>query len=309
MTWSDVKSLPSPGFNYSAALKAMNGTWTFDALNKWLTDPRAKVPGTAMTFAGLANEKQRADVIAYLDTLSKNPVPLPKAAENAPQTRQPPRPPARRRAAHPPLLPRNSAARLRFDRPAHADVNCISSRRRRHAGAAIEKYIISAIRSRVREDKRNLLEHRGEPPNPTYIRPACAWRRAASASRLDRSGERAGEAQEKVWRHGVSLFGDLKYPAGFKQFDYVNAAAPKGGAVREIALGTYDNFNIGRRRRQRHDRRPAIDFIYDTLLTPALDEVSSRVRTARRGRQLCGRLFLGHPIGCAPKQNGTTASR
>jgi cytochrome c len=73
-----------PGFNYSVALKAKNGTWTFDALNKWLTDPRNDVPGTAMTFAGLTNEKQRADVIAYLDTLSKNPVPLPKAAENAP---------------------------------------------------------------------------------------------------------------------------------------------------------------------------------------------------------------------------------
>ena len=73
-----------PGFNYSAALKAKSGTWTFDALNKWLTDPRADVPGTAMTFAGLPNEKQRADVIAYLDSLSKNPVPLPKAAGNLP---------------------------------------------------------------------------------------------------------------------------------------------------------------------------------------------------------------------------------
>jgi cytochrome c len=67
------------GFNYSAALKAKAGKWTFAALNKWLTDPRADVPGTAMTFAGLSSEKQRADVIAYLDTLSKNPVPLPKA--------------------------------------------------------------------------------------------------------------------------------------------------------------------------------------------------------------------------------------
>ena len=67
------------GFNYSAALKAKAGKWTFAALNKWLTDPRANVPGTAMTFAGLSSEKQRADVIAYLDTLSKNPVPLPKA--------------------------------------------------------------------------------------------------------------------------------------------------------------------------------------------------------------------------------------
>jgi cytochrome c len=67
------------GFNYSAALKAKGGKWTFAALNKWLTDPRADVPGTSMAFAGLSSEKQRADVIAYLDTLSKNPVPLPKA--------------------------------------------------------------------------------------------------------------------------------------------------------------------------------------------------------------------------------------
>jgi len=67
------------GFNYTPALKAKGGKWTFAALNKWLTNPRADVPGTAMTFAGLSNEKQRADVIAYLDSLSKNPVPLPKA--------------------------------------------------------------------------------------------------------------------------------------------------------------------------------------------------------------------------------------
>jgi len=74
------------GFNYSAALKGTTGTWSFDELNKWLADPRGLVPGTAMTFAGLQNEKQRADVIAYLDTLSKNPVPLPKAAANPPAT-------------------------------------------------------------------------------------------------------------------------------------------------------------------------------------------------------------------------------
>jgi cytochrome c len=67
-----------PGFNYSAALKAKGGKWTFAALNKWITDPRADVPGTSMTFAGLSRDKQRADVIAYLVTLSKNPVPLPK---------------------------------------------------------------------------------------------------------------------------------------------------------------------------------------------------------------------------------------
>jgi len=71
------------GFNYSAALKGKQGTWDFDALNAWLAKPNAFAPGTAMTFAGLANEKQRADVIAYLDSLSPNPVPLPKAQDQS----------------------------------------------------------------------------------------------------------------------------------------------------------------------------------------------------------------------------------
>ena len=66
------------GFSYSAPLKAKGGKWDFEALNKWLTKPSADVPGTAMTFAGISNEKQRADVIAYLDSLSDHPVPLPK---------------------------------------------------------------------------------------------------------------------------------------------------------------------------------------------------------------------------------------
>jgi cytochrome c len=68
-----------PGFNYSAALKGKGGKWTFAELDKWITNPRAAVPGTTMSFAGLSKDTQRADVIAYLDTLSKNPVPLPKA--------------------------------------------------------------------------------------------------------------------------------------------------------------------------------------------------------------------------------------
>jgi microcin C transport system substrate-binding protein len=72
----------------------------------------------------------------------------------------------------------------------------------------------------------------------------------------------------------VALFGDFKYPAGFKQFDYVNVSAPKGGAVRQIALGTYDNFNIvvdG----VKGVLAQGIDLNYDTLMMPALDEVSS----------------------------------
>ncbi len=82
------------------------------------------------------------------------------------------------------------------------------------------------------------------------------------------------QAQEQGWRHGLSLFGDLKYPPSFKQFDYVNASAPKGGAARQIALGTYDNFNVvvaG----VKGALAAGIDFIYDALLVPALDEVST----------------------------------
>ena len=86
------------------------------------------------------------------------------------------------------------------------------------------------------------------------------------------------EAQEKttgmVWRHGVSPFGDLKYRSGFKQFDYVNANAPKGGAACQIALGPFDNFNMvvaG----IKGSLVLGIDLVYETLFMPALDEVSS----------------------------------
>ena len=47
-----------------------------------------------------------------------------------------------------------------------------------------------------------------------------------------------------AWRHAVSTYGDIKYPADFKRFDYVNPDAPKGGVVRLFELGTFDNFNI-----------------------------------------------------------------
>ena len=54
----------------------------------------------------------------------------------------------------------------------------------------------------------------------------------------------AAEGPSTMWRHGLAKFGELKYPAGFKQFDYVNPSAPKTGAASQIALGTFDNFNM-----------------------------------------------------------------
>lgn len=68
------------GFNYSAAMKAKGGNWGFTELDHFITSPKTEVPGTAMGFAGIARDTQRADVIAYLRTLSDSPVELPKAA-------------------------------------------------------------------------------------------------------------------------------------------------------------------------------------------------------------------------------------
>jgi cytochrome c len=65
------------GFNYTPGLKAKTGPWTFEELNAWLNKPNAYVPGTKMAFAGIKSDKERADVIAYLRGLSKNPEPLP----------------------------------------------------------------------------------------------------------------------------------------------------------------------------------------------------------------------------------------
>jgi cytochrome c len=78
------------GFAYSAGMKdfAKGGEekWTFDNLNHFLTSPKGFVKGTAMGFAGLKKDDERADLIAYLHTLSDNPVPLPQpgAAAAAP---------------------------------------------------------------------------------------------------------------------------------------------------------------------------------------------------------------------------------
>ncbi|HXX25899.1 MAG TPA: cytochrome c family protein [Pseudolabrys sp.] len=70
------------GFNFSSAMKAKGGKWTFDELDKFLSDPRGYISGTAMTFAGIKNDQQRADVIDYLHTLSDSPLPLPKPQAN-----------------------------------------------------------------------------------------------------------------------------------------------------------------------------------------------------------------------------------
>ena len=84
----------------------------------------------------------------------------------------------------------------------------------------------------------------------------------------------AALADDDNWRHGVSLFGDLKHPAGFRHFDYVNADAPKGGTAREATSGTFDNFN-GVVARVKGSLAAGIDLINETLLVSSLDEIST----------------------------------
>ncbi|MGB8109764.1 MAG: extracellular solute-binding protein [Pseudolabrys sp.] len=82
------------------------------------------------------------------------------------------------------------------------------------------------------------------------------------------------QTQPQTWRHALSLFGDVKYPEGFKYFEYVNPNAPQGGTVRQSAFGTFDNFNTvvsG----VKGSIAAGTELFMETLTTPALDEVST----------------------------------
>jgi len=85
----------------------------------------------------------------------------------------------------------------------------------------------------------------------------------------------AAQGATPNWRHGLSLFGDLKYPADFKQLDYVDPNAPKGGTVRLLAVGTFDNFNVviaG----LKGQVAAGVNLLYNQLMSSALDEVGSQ---------------------------------
>jgi cytochrome c len=71
------------GFNYSAALRAKQGPWTYEEMNAWLARPSTYAPGTRMAYAGMPSVQQRADLIAYLRSLAGTPIPLPEAVAPA----------------------------------------------------------------------------------------------------------------------------------------------------------------------------------------------------------------------------------
>jgi cytochrome c len=70
------------GFAYSDALKSVPGNWDWEGMDKWLANPKKYAPGTKMTFAGLGNPEERANLILYLNAQGSNlPLPTPPAAE------------------------------------------------------------------------------------------------------------------------------------------------------------------------------------------------------------------------------------
>ena len=112
----------------------------------------------------------------------------------------------------------------------------------------------------------------------TLIRAGALALATPAISTLEGLGSIKASAQASVpaqtWRHGLSLFGELKYSPGFKHFEYVNPKAPSGGLVRQVAIGTFDNFNlvIGG---VKGAIAAGIGNIYDRLMASALDEVST----------------------------------
>ncbi|MGB5215563.1 MAG: extracellular solute-binding protein [Anderseniella sp.] len=95
---------------------------------------------------------------------------------------------------------------------------------------------------------------------------------AAGAAGLPFSVQDKARAQANEWRHGLSLFGDLKYPAGFEKFDYVNVDAPKGGRARLFSVGTFDSLNPYT---FKGNATGLVGLTIDNLMTTSMDEASS----------------------------------
>ena len=67
------------GYAFTEALASKGGTWDFNTLSEWLVNPKKFAPGTKMTFAGLSKNEDRANVIAFMNSKSDAPKPLPAA--------------------------------------------------------------------------------------------------------------------------------------------------------------------------------------------------------------------------------------
>ncbi|HVJ72384.1 MAG TPA: cytochrome c family protein [Sphingomicrobium sp.] len=72
-----------PAFAYTDALKGVGGTWDWDKMSHWLANPKKFAPGTKMTFAGLSNPQDRADVMLFLNSRGGTLTVPPPPAEDA----------------------------------------------------------------------------------------------------------------------------------------------------------------------------------------------------------------------------------
>jgi cytochrome c len=77
------RPIASGAHAYSDALKGIGGTWSFEALNSWLSNPKKFAPGNKMTFAGLGNPEERAAVLVYLNSQGSN-LPMPEIKATTP---------------------------------------------------------------------------------------------------------------------------------------------------------------------------------------------------------------------------------
>lgn len=94
---------------------------------------------------------------------------------------------------------------------------------------------------------------------------------AEPASAID-DGAAARAEEADGWEHALSLMGEVKYPADFRHFDYVNPQAPKGGTARLSGFGGFDSFNPAI---PRGVVASSIGLIYDTLMTSSYDEIAT----------------------------------
>lgn len=83
-TVGEAIAMGKGGFAFSDALKAKGGKWEFAPLDEWLANPKKFADGTKMSFAGIANPQERADLILYLNSKGSNlPLPAPEAVPAA----------------------------------------------------------------------------------------------------------------------------------------------------------------------------------------------------------------------------------
>ena len=242
------------GFNYTPALKAHEGDWTYEKLDAWLKNPQAFAAGTAMAFPGVADDKKRAAIIAFLRMNAETPVPLPEPAAATPPAApaetpaeaappappaETPAPPARRPRRH--LRPKRPHLRL----PRHRHLRPL---RRRH---------LRLRRPRLPPRRRHLrLKRRAQrrETEPSKSEPALRQSTAARRSRGDREGHRRDGGQS-----AVGAF-DRRGAIGQSAAAGLSGREARGrrigpGIRRQSAPDMADN-SFGRRARHARLRRP-----------------------------------------------------